>query len=116
MRSLYNDTQDEATLEEIFPPDTTVGNYSQTERKLKHQRSLMEEYDVRGASLEGKLKYHGKVVSRAPSFGCYTNDVQRARARSFSVIIRLSRTNFTPLSSLQEGSISNSRSCGISKP
>jgi len=63
MSSLYNTTQDEATLEEIFPPDTTVGNYSQTERNLKHQRMLKEEYDIRGVNLEGKLKQHGKVVS-----------------------------------------------------
>jgi hypothetical protein len=58
--SLYDDIQDEATLEEIFPPDTTVGNYRQIERKLKHLRRLKEEYDILGASLEGKLKQHGK--------------------------------------------------------
>src|SRR5258708_5928159 len=47
IRSLYEDIQDGATLEEIFPPDTTVGSYRQIERKLKHQRLLKEEYDGR---------------------------------------------------------------------
>ena len=60
--SLYEDIHDEATLEEIFPPDTTVGSYRQIENKLKYQRVLKEQYDVQGVNLEGKLKQHGAVI------------------------------------------------------
>ena len=66
MHSLYEDIQDEATLEEIFPPDTMVGSYRQIERKLKDQRTLKEQYDGHGANLEGKLKQHGTSYFLSP--------------------------------------------------
>jgi hypothetical protein len=114
--SLYEDTQDEATLEEIFPPDTTVGNYCQIERNMKHQRRLKEDYVVRGANLESELKQHGKGCLLSPFIDDHTDNVQRNRAKSSPVTIYLSRTNSAPFGGLPKDTISNFKSCETSKP
>lgn len=114
--SLYEDIQDEATLEEIFPPDATVGNYCQLERNLKHQRKLKEDYVVRGANLEGELKQHGEGCFLSPFIDDHTDDIQRIRAKSSSVTTHLSRTNSAPFGGLPKDTVSNFRSCETSKP
>lgn len=114
--SLYEDIQDEATLEEILPPDTTVGSYRQIESKLKHQRVLKEQYDVRGMNLEGKLRQHGAGHFPGRFIDHHANAVQRTRSKGSSVITPLSRANSSPFGSLLKDSISNSKPCRISKP